>query len=154
VLATIANRQTVKTFRRLLDEHIGTTLTIYVLFASIIAIGVTYNSGRISYSERASELATLRVLGRHKREVASILIGEIALLTAAAIPLGCVIGYGLSLTIITMFTTDLYRMPFGLQPATYANAAIAIAVATALSCVMVAWRVHRLDLVRVLKARE
>ncbi|MEQ1866749.1 MAG: ABC transporter permease, partial [Micropepsaceae bacterium] len=154
VLGTIANKQTVKTFRKLIDEHIGTTLSIYVLFASIIAVGVTYNSGRISFSERASELATLRVLGRHKSEVAAILIGEIALLTAAAIPLGCLIGYVLSVTIITMFTTDLYRMPFGLQPRTYANASIAIAIATAFSCVMVAWRVHRLDLVRVLKARD
>ncbi len=93
-------------------------------------------------------------MGHHKREVAAILIGEIALLTVAAIPLGCVIGYVLSWTIITMFTTDLYRMPFGLLPRTYANASIAIAIATVLSCIMVAWRVHRLDLVRVLKARD
>ena len=154
VLGTMANKQTVKMFRQLIDEHIGTTLSIYVLFASIIAVGVTYNSGRITFSERANELATLRVLGRHKREVAAILIGEIALLTAVAIPLGCLIGYALSWTIIQLFTTDLYRMPFGLQPRTYANASIAIAVATAFSCGMVAWRVHRLDLVRVLKARD
>jgi putative ABC transport system permease protein len=154
VLGTIANKQTVLMFRKLLDEHLVTTLTIYVLFASIIAVGVTYNSGRISFSERANELATLRVLGRHKSEVAAILIGEIALLTVAAIPLGCLIGYGLSWTIITMFTTDLYRMPFGLLPKTYATATIYIAIATALSCITVAWRVHRLDLVRVLKARD
>lgn len=154
VLATISHRQTVKMFRKLLDEHLVTTLTIYVLFASIIAVGVTYNSGRISFSERASELATLRVLGRHKTEVATILIGEIALLTIAAVPLGCLIGYGLAVTMNTMFTTDLYRMPFGLLPKTYANASIMIAIATALSCLAVAWRVHRLDLVRVLKARD
>jgi putative ABC transport system permease protein len=154
VLATISHRQTVQMFRRLLDEHLVTTLTIYVLFASIIAVGVTYNSGRISFSERAGELATLRVLGRHKTEVATILIGEIALLTIAAVPLGCLIGYGLAVTINTMFTTDLYRMPFGLLPKTYANASIMIAIATALSCLAVAWRVHRLDLVRVLKARD
>ena len=154
VLATVSHRQTVLMFRRLLDEHIVTTLTIYVLFASIIAIGVTYNAGRISYSERANELATLRVLGRHKWEVATILIGEIALLTIAAIPLGCLFGYLLSITMNAMFTTDLYRMPFTLQVRTYANASIAVAVATALSCAAVAWRVHRLDLVRVLKARD
>jgi putative ABC transport system permease protein len=154
VLATISHRQTIEMFRRLLDEHLVTTLMIYVFFASIIAIGVTYNSGRISFSERASELATLRVLGRHKAEVAAILIGEIALLTFAAVPLGCLIGYGLSATINAMFTTDLYRMPFGLQAKTYANASIIVATATALSCLAVAWRVHRLDLVRVLKARE
>jgi putative ABC transport system permease protein len=154
VLATISHRQTILMFRRLLDEHLVTTLTIYVLFASIIAIGVTYNSGRISFSERANELATLRVLGRHKWEVATILIGEIVLLTIGAIPLGCLVGYALSVTINAMFETDLYRMPFALQARTYANASIAVAVATALSCAAVAWRVHRLDLVRVLKARD
>ncbi len=154
VLATIAHRQTVLMFRRLLDEHLVTTLTIYVLFASIIAIGVTYNSGRISFSERANELATLRVLGRHKSEVAAILIGEIMLLAIAAVPIGCLIGYGLTVTINAMFTTDLYRMPFALQARTYANASLAVLFATALSCGAVAWRVHRLDLVRVLKARD
>lgn len=154
VLATISHRQTILMFRRLLDEHLVTTLTIYVLFASVIAIGVTYNAGRISFSERANELATLRVLGRHKWEVATILIGEIVLLTIAAVPFGCLVGYLLSITINTMFATDLYRMPFALQARTYANASIAVAIATAFSCAAVAWRVHRLDLVRVLKARD
>jgi putative ABC transport system permease protein len=154
VLATIANRQTVRMFRELIDQNLVVTLTIYVLFASVIAIGVTYNASRISFSERAGELATLRVLGHRKREVATILIGEVALLTILAIPVGCLVGYGLTLTIITLFSTDLYRMPFGLGPATYANASIIVAIATAASCATVAWRVHRLDLVRVLKARE
>jgi ABC-type antimicrobial peptide transport system permease subunit len=45
-------------------------------------------------------------------------------------------------------------MPFALQARTYANASIAIAAATVFSCAAVAWRVHRLDLVRVLKARD
>jgi putative ABC transport system permease protein len=83
-----------------------------------------------------------------------ILIGEIALLAIAAIPFGCLIGYGLTLVINAMFTTDLYRIPLALQAETYANASIAVLLATALSSTVVAWRVHRLDLVRVLKARD
>src|SRR5262249_40492443 len=37
--------------------------TIMTLFASVIAVGVVYNNARIALSERAWELASLRVLG-------------------------------------------------------------------------------------------
>ncbi len=63
-------------FQQIIDDTMLTMVGFYVLFASVIAIGVAYNSARISLSERARELASLRVLGFHKREVAYILLGE------------------------------------------------------------------------------
>lgn len=147
-------RRAYQMFRALLDQNMMTMVWFYVGFAAVIAFGVAYNASRITLSERAHELATLRVLGYHKREVALILVGELALLTLAALPLGCVIGYGLTILIITLFTTDLYQMPFGLAPRTYGWSAIVVIVSAAVSCAIVAWRIRTLDLVRVLKTRE
>ena len=65
-----------------------------VVFAGIIAFGVVYNAARVSLSERSRELASLRVLGFTRAEISLILLGELALLTLAALPVGALLGYG------------------------------------------------------------
>jgi putative ABC transport system permease protein len=141
-------------FRDLLDQNMMTMVWSYVGFAAVIAFGVAYNASRITLSERAHELATLRVLGYHKREVALILLGELTLLTLAALAVGCVIGYGMAVLMIELFTTDLYQIPFGLAPATYAWSSLVVLASAAVSCAVVARRIQTLDLVRVLKTRD
>ena len=141
-------------FRDLLNQNMMTMVWFYVGFASVIAFGVAYNASRITLSERAHELATLRVLGYHKREVALILVGELALLTLVALPIGCILGYGMAALMMSLFETDLYQIPLGLQPATYGWSTIVIIVATAFSSAVVVRRIQTLDLVRVLKARD
>ena len=83
-------RAALDTFRQTLDETMGVFLVFNVLFAGVIAFGVVYNAARVSLSERSRELASLRVLGFTKREVAAILLGELGLLTVVALPLGLV----------------------------------------------------------------
>ena len=98
-------------------------MTIYVTLAVIIAFGVVYNSARIQLSEHARELASLRVLGFTRGEVSRVLFTELVLLTLVAIPLGWVIGYGFGWLLIQAFSSDLYRVPFVIERATYAKAA-------------------------------
>lgn len=141
-------------FEAMIDDNLYTMLFVFIGFASAIVVGVVYNSARILFSERAHELATLRVLGYHRREVAAILVGELALLVVLAIPLGCVVGYGLGQVMTAMFSSDLFRIPFAPERATYGLAIIVVLTAAAATCALVAQRVLALDLVRVLKARE
>ncbi len=63
--------------------------------------------GRIALSERARELASLRVLGMTRGEVAARLLGEQALLTAPAIPLGLVLGYWTPRLITRAYQSEL-----------------------------------------------
>ena len=67
--------------------------TINLTFAIIIALGVVYNGARISLSERSRELATLRVIGFTRREISTILLGEIGTVTLLGMPFGLVMGY-------------------------------------------------------------
>jgi putative ABC transport system permease protein len=129
-------------------------LAVYVLFAGIIAFGVVYNNARISLAERSRELATLRVIGFSRGEVSYILLGEIAVLTLVALPVGCLIGYGMAASTMPLLETELWRLPFVILPRTYALAVITGMGATLVSALIVRTRLDRLDLVAVLKIRE
>jgi putative ABC transport system permease protein len=50
--------------------------------------------------------------------------------------------------------TKLFRVPFVLENSTFGIGALIMLASAVLSLVAVAWRVHRLDLIAVLKARE
>jgi putative ABC transport system permease protein len=129
-------------------------LVVYVLFAGIIAFGVVYNNARISLAERSRELATLRVIGFSRGEVSYILLGELAVLTLVALPVGCLMGYGMAASMMSLLETELWRLPFVILPRTYAFAMIVSTGATIVSAFVVRERLDRLDLVAVLKARE
>ena len=73
-------------FESTLAQSFGIFTTVLVLFASVIACAMVYNSARIALSERGRELASLRVLGFTRDEVAGLLLGEQALLTLLALP--------------------------------------------------------------------
>ena len=85
---------------------------------------MTYNSTRIALSERARELATLRVLGFTRGEISYILLAEVALLVVAALPLGCLAGLGLTELIAWLLDTELFRIPVVIRPATYGYAVL------------------------------
>lgn len=141
-------------FEQLIQDNILTMIGFYVSFASAIAVGVVYNSARILFSERAHELATLRVLGYHRSEVGIVLLGELALLVLLAVPFGCVIGYWMAKLMMAMFSSDLFRLPFMPSRASYAYATLIVLTAAVATALAVSRRVMGLDMVRVLKARE
>jgi putative ABC transport system permease protein len=131
-----------------------TARTILLFFASVIAVGVVYNSARITLSERARELASLRVMGFGKGEVSTILLGEFAVLLFAAIPIGWLLGYYLAVAAMTGVDSDLYRFPIVIHNSTYVFAATVVLVAGVATALLVRRRVNDLDLVSVLKTRE
>ncbi len=143
-----------RNFRDVMAQNMSLTIGINVVFAAIIAVGVVYNAARISLSERARELASLRVLGFTRGEISSILLGELAVLTLLALPLGTLIGYALGQFIMTIFQNEVYRIPFIVTPATVAWGWLTIIGAATLSALAVRRRLDRLDLVAVLKSRE
>ena len=125
-----------------------------VFFAAVIAIGVVYNTARISLDEKSRELATLRVIGFTQGEISSILLGELAVLTLVAIPMGWLIGYSFCAAMVKGFESELFRFPLVIQPASYARSAIITLAAATVSGLLVHRRLKNLDLVEVLKSRE
>lgn len=144
----------VQTFHETMAQTITIFVSFFIIFACSLAFGVTYNAARIALSERGRELATLRVLGFTRAEISYILLGEVALLTFVALPLGCLVGLGLASLIVHAFETELYRVPLVILPETYGWAMLIGVAATAVSAFLVRRRVDRLDLIAVLKTRE
>ncbi|MBL8261821.1 MAG: ABC transporter permease [Xanthomonadaceae bacterium] len=128
--------------------------TILTAFATVIAIGVVYNNARIALAERTWELASLRVLGFSRAEVSTLLLGEMALVIALALPLGMASGYGLVHLIVEMLRSDQFNFPVTLRPRTYAWACLAVLGAAVASAMVVRRRIDRLDMVAALKTRE
>ncbi len=147
-------RNAIKNLEDTMAEQMLTFAFFMTLFAGSIAVGVVYNSARIALSERARELASLRVLGFTRGEISYILLGELAVLTLAAIPLGFLLGHALSLYIVEGIQTDLFRIPMIKSPKTYAFSATVVLVAATISALMVRRKLDRLDLVEVLKTKE
>jgi putative ABC transport system permease protein len=142
------------TFRKTMAETVYIMISFYIMFGSLLAVGIVYNSARIALSERGRELASLRVLGFTCQEVSYILLGELAVLVLLALPLGSVIGYGLAALFVWTFDTELYRIPLVVERSTYGVAMLAVVVAAIASGLVVRRRVDHLDLIAVLKTRE
>ena len=99
-----------ESFEELIAQSMTTSTFILTSFACVLAFAVVYNGARISLSERARELSSLRVLGMSKGEVSFILLGEQALLTLCAIPVGFMIGIALSALLAHALSSELYRL--------------------------------------------
>src|SRR5262249_35706605 len=147
-------RASLANFRRSLALLVTTMGGIYTGLAAIIAFGVVYNSARIALSERARDLASLRVLGFTRAEVLRMLFLELVVLTLIAQPPGWALGYGLAWMMKTNLAGELMRVRLIVEPATYAMASVIVIVAASLSALVVRRRVNRLDLVAVLKTRD
>jgi len=143
-----------ESFRKIMAQNFEIITTFNVVFAAIIAFGVVYNAARISLSERSRELASLRVLGFTIAEISLILLGELALLTFLALPLGLLIGWCLSELVLVLFHNEVYRFPLEISSRNAAWSALTVIAAAFLSGLVVRRKLDHLDLVAVLKVRE
>jgi putative ABC transport system permease protein len=143
-----------ETFEQQLAENLMISITFLLVLACVLSMGVIYNGARIALSERGRELASLRVLGFTRREVTRLLLGEQATITALAIPLGWLIGLGFAVLILGSFDSERYRIPLVVTGRTYLVSAAVTALAAVLAGLAVRRRLHRLDLIEVLKTRE
>lgn len=141
-------------FRETMQQNMTMMLTVYFTLSVIVAFGVVYNSARIQLSERARELATLRVLGFGRREVFNVLMIELGTVVAVAQPLGWALGYLLGYVVTQGLASDLFRVPFVVELDTFAVSSLVVVGAAAFSAAVVFRRVMTFDLVEVLKTRD
>ena len=144
----------VKRLAAMIEENLGRSILTFFVFAGLIAAGVVYNTVRISFAERQRELASLRVLGFSRADVSYILLGEVAFLTLLALPLGAAGGAGLAWYLSRAMSSDLFRLPFAIAPATFGRSAAVVLVVTVVASLMVRRQIDRLDMAEALKTGE
>ena len=154
VSGTATRHAMLASFDRQIAESLRLTVTIVVSLAAVVALGVIYNGIRIALSERSRELASLRVLGFTRREVAMLLFGEQGIIDTLGTPLGLLMGLGLAHWIAVGFKSELYRFPIIVLPHTYLFSAGVVLIAGLIAAALMRRRVYNLDLVSVLKTKE
>lgn len=151
---TVMMTQTRRSFQETIRKNVIVMNMIYMIIAVLITIGVAYNGARVQLSERARELASLRILGFTRWQVSYILVGETMLLALLAQPLGWALGRLFTGAMVDAFSSDLYALPLVLKPATFTTASLVVLAAALGSVLAVRRRLDKLDLVAVMKTRE
>jgi len=141
-------------FNKTTSRNMGVFSGILTLFAVAMAVGIIYNAARIALSERAWELASLRVLGMTRAEVSVLLLAELGAELLVALPIGALTGWGLASLMMRLMASDSIDFPVVIEPSTYASAALIVLAAGVVSALLVRRQIDRLDLVSVLKVRE
>lgn len=156
-VATVETRQTMITVFEELIAQMMTAMSVgMITFACIIAVGVVYNMVMVSLSERAWELASLRVLGFTQAEVFRVLTGEVAVQVLLSLPLGVVIGkYMMEAMMLTISEEmEAFNFPIIITPSSVMLAVATLLTAAFISALLVRRRIGKLDLVAVLKLWE
>ena len=125
-----------------------------MLFSSVIGIGAVYSVASISLVERQRDLALLRVLGYSASETGRVLIGELMVMSAIAVPVGCLSGYGFAAVATWMLNSETQRIPLWIQPDAYLSAVIVSLVSCALSACIIQRRVNHLDCIALIKSKD
>jgi len=154
VAGVIQRKAALQSFRHTMEETMYVQIFFYVVFSSMIAFGVSYNSARIALSERSRTLASLRVLGFTRAEIAYILLGELALMTLFALPVGAAMGYAIVWLMSPMLNTDMYQFPAVIDASTIGYSLMVVLVSAVICWWMMRQRLMKLDLIAVLKTRE
>jgi len=144
----------IQSFNETIAENLRPMRIINATFAFIIAFGVIYNCALMTLAERSRDLATLRVMGFKRWEVSTVLLGELAVITIAAIPIGLPIGCVFSWFATLALDTETHRIPLVLTRATLAYAVVVMIVSAIVSSLFVRRMLDRLDLISVLKVKE
>lgn len=144
----------IKTFEETFAKHILVFTTILAGFAIIIAMSVVYNNAIITLTERARELTTLQVLGFTQREVSTLLFLNHLFELVFSIPMGLLIGYLLSWSILQLMQTDWFKIPFVIEVKTYVISIIVILFSSVISFYIIQRKASRLSLTSVLKVAD
>ena len=147
-------RAALESFERTIADNLLPMRIMNATFAMIIAFGVIYNCALMTMAEQGRDLATLRVLGFTRREASLVLLGELAVITLAALPVGLPLGFLLSYLATLALDTESHRFPLVISRATFASATVVILLASAVSGLIVRRMVDKLDLLAVLKVKE
>ncbi|MDH4059995.1 MAG: ABC transporter permease [Aquincola sp.] len=154
IVGTFSKSTLLRNMQEVSARNVRIMSTVLTLFATVIAVGVVYNNARIALAERTWELASLRVLGFTRAEVSALLLGEMAIAIAVALPIGMALGYGLVQLVVDLLKSDQFYFPVVIRPPTYAWAGLAVLASGVASALVVRRRIDKLDMVAALKTRE
>lgn len=143
--------QTKEIFDVLMDS-LSLLVIVLVIFAGMLAAVVLYNLTNININERIRELATLRVLGYHNKEVAAYIFREIGFLTLAGTVFGLILGRLLHYYIILVAESTDMMMGRSVDTSSYIMAALFTIVFSVLVDIAMSRKLRKIEMAASMKA--
>ena len=138
----------------ILLERMRSLQIMLIIFAGLLAIAVMLVLGQMNYHERIRELATLKVLGFHQKEMKRLVLHENIWITIFGLPFGTIIGFGLLRVILEQATTaEMEIRPF-ISAVSIAVGCTLMLVCTILVGHMIGKKFQSIDMVASLKSVE
>lgn len=128
-------------------------LTI-VLFAGALAFIVLYNLTNINITERAREIATVKVLGFYDAETDMYVFRENFVLTLLGIIVGLPMGIGLHAFVMAQIKLDMITFDVRIAPISYVGAALLTLAFSVLVSLILRLKIRRIDMAQALKSIE
>jgi len=154
VAALSVRKLLLESFTKTIAEMIVTFTVILYLFAIAIAGAVMYNSARVGFSERAWEMASLRILGYGTQTAFELLFLDIGLQVLLALVPGLVLGYYLSVLSTHFIHNDTFKFPMVVNPVTYGAGVLVLMTTFFASGIFLYKKISKLDFSEALKSRD
>lgn len=142
-----------ESFLQMMDSMIY-FIAVMVLMAGLLGLAIVYNTSVMTFQERKRELASLRVLGFSRSEVAGLLRKETWIQASLGILIGLPAGKALGAAYVASVNTDFFSLPAIIYPRTYILAAAAALVFVWIGQQLAIRKVRELDMVEALKNRD
>lgn len=129
-------------------------IAIFIVAAGLLAFIVLYNLSNINISERQRELATIKVLGFHDKEVSAYIYRENVVLTIIGILLGLLLGVFVHKLLIIYCAVDTVMYVQTLRWYSFVIAAAMTTVFAVIVNFLMHKKMKKIDMVESLKAIE
>lgn len=124
------------------------------IFAILLAVVVLYNLALLNFKERIKDIATLKVLGFSRFEVASSLMIEIIVLTFISSLVGLALGYPLLYAVLSINENPLLTYIYHIRPSSYLWTVLITCGSSLFINFIFAWLTNKVQMVESLKSVE
>ena len=153
VLSAVSMQETLAMIDNTLESIRIMTNTVKI-FAILLALVVLYNLALLNFKERTKDIATLKVLGFNKREIAASFLIEILLLTLLGSLVGLALGYPLMYSVLSINENPLLSYLYHIDGSSYLWTVLITAGSSLIINLLISRFTDRVEMVESLKAIE
>ena len=124
------------------------------IFAILLAIVVLYNLGLMNFKDRMRDIATMKVLGFNRFEIASSLLWETMSLTSFGVAIGLIIGKPFMRLVLYINQVELVDYLYTVKPLTYVYSFLLTFVVALAVNMWLATRSEKVKMIESLKSVE
>ncbi len=147
------NDETIDTYKTMLNS-VSLVVVVLVVSAALLAFIVLYNLTNINITERAREIATLKVLGFMPREVNLYIYRETILLSLIGCVIGLVLGIFLEDFVVVTAEVDQVMFGRGIHALSYVVAFVLTMLFTVIVMFFMRRKLANVDMIESLKSNE